>query len=290
MSDPVLDIESSEQNSQPKELFEIGYGSTVHRLTSATRDVVYAGVIYTAVPIARGAVGITGVSATSGDLEVTLPIDHAIVRRWLKMGIPPKQMTATVRRYWPTEDVSETIWAGYVAGLKCNDENTEATLRVISSAAQGLLRVIPNVTAGRTCPHTLYGAMCRADRNDSRFTLTTTALYVNGRVVRYDQGNTSAEGWASYGELLHVASGERMTVRSHKYVGLPSSVVEIEMQMPLPDLKLGDSITLYAGCDRTIAQCVARFDNRQNFGGFNRMPLRNIFRPSNTGFTETGEF
>lgn len=282
MSDDVLAIESSEQDCSPRELYEIVYGSTAHYLTSATRDIAYGGNIYKATAMGRGEIG-PAASGQGKELEVTLPVNHAAVRRYLRQGIPPKQLTVTLRRmYVPSGDV-ETRWIGDVTSMAVDDDGTEATFRVGSRLSDNLLRVIPNVMVERLCPHVLYSAPCGVDKTSVLFKLVTTALYVNGNVVRYDQGNTSADGWARRGELKHVASGEVMTVRSHGYVGLPSSVVEIEMQFPIPGLQIGDEIEVYAGCDKTIEQCVARFDNRLNFGGLPSLPENNPFIPGTSG-------
>jgi hypothetical protein len=48
MSDPFLDQESSHEDAEPRELFEIIVSSGVaYRVTSGTRDVVYDGKRYT---------------------------------------------------------------------------------------------------------------------------------------------------------------------------------------------------------------------------------------------------
>lgn len=295
MSDDVKSIESSEQDSSPRELIEIAHGTVAYYLTTGTRAISYSGHVYAATAAARGDLGPAGAGQTNKELAVTLPIDHAFTKRYLQMLSPPKSITITLRRYYsPT--VVETAWVGIVAGVSVNDDGTEATFRCPSKAASALLRVIPGVTAQRTCPHTLYGTMCGIARTDTdpdglAHQITTTVIGVNGRDVRVDLLDTGRNGsWAELGEIEHVSSGEIMTVikQTDLNPGV-SSVAVLTMQTVLPPLKIGDSVKISAGCNRSIETCHRRFQNRQRFGGFNRLPKSNAHLPWNVFSSSEGE-
>ena len=47
---------------------------------------------------------------------------------------------------------------------------------------------------------------------------------------------------------------------------------------PFEDLAAGDSIEVYAGCDRTKAVCVSKFSNYDNFGGWADWPTKNPYQ------------
>jgi hypothetical protein len=49
-----------------------------------------------------------------------------------------------------------------------------------------------------------------------------------------------------------------------------------------PKILVGDNVTLTAGCDRTRATCVAKFNNLANFMGFPYIPTKN---PYSSGLT-----
>lgn len=288
MADPILEIESSEQDNHSRELFEIVHGTTAYRITTADVDVMYGGNLYISTTARRGEIEPPGVGLGDRDLEITLPVDHALVRRYLQMLSPPKRVSVTLRRLYETGDV-ETLWEGDIAGLAVDDSNTEATFRVPSRAASALLRVIPGVTASRTCPHTLYGKMCGISRNALGPTglahqITTSPLSIDGREVRVDLLDVGRLGtWAVLGELEHVASGEIMTVIDQTDLNPPfSSVTKLTLQLPMPPLKIGDQVKVSAGCNRAIETCARRFGNRVHFGGFNRLPRRNIHAPQNS--------
>ena len=277
MSDPFLDDEASEQDSRPRELYDLGMAGTTYHVTSADHDLVYNASVYTAEPIMRGSQHLVQVhGGGSNVLTISMRVDHPAVRRWLKMGLPPQQATITAYTLQMRSGLAERIWSGKIVSIDFDTDGV-AKLNVASLLGEPIRIRLPAFRASKTCNHILYRAGCNVDPNDARFKLTTTALYVAGRVVRYDQGNTNAAGWAKYGALVQDSTGESETIGSHGYVSLPSSVVEVEMQNPIPGLKVGDSITVYAGCDHSIDQCVARFGNNINFGGMPALPPRNPF-------------
>lgn len=280
--DDFLDDEMSAENSQPREYMDIVHGTTTYRIAFGTRDMEVGSNVYPALPAARGEVGVAS-SSSRKEMTLTLPSNHALVRRYCQMGNPPKKIMATLYRKQLRSGLSRVWFSGQISALEFSNDGTEATFTIPERAGEVLLRVLPTTTADRRCQNTLYDSRCKVDRTSVLFKLTTTVLYVNGRTVRYDQGNTAADGWAINGELVHVASGEPATVLSHGYVGLPSSIVEIELQMPIPGMQVGDTIEVYAGCDLSLAQCIARFANKDNFRGMPQLPQGNPHLPEGVG-------
>jgi uncharacterized phage protein (TIGR02218 family) len=50
--------------------------------------------------------------------------------------------------------------------------------------------------------------------------------------------------------------------------------------LPLPSPPApGDTVTLYAGCDRTMATCNSKFNNLANFGGQPFIPIPDTMLP-----------
>jgi uncharacterized phage protein (TIGR02218 family) len=186
--------------------------------------------------------------------------------------------------------------------MSVNDEGTEAVFRVVARAGKALLRVIPTITVGRTCPHALYDSMCRIGRSGTNpsgvpYQCTTTVMYVNGRDVRVDLSNVPANNanratWAKWGELTHANSGEVMTIQDQTDPSPGfSTVTDLRLEAIVYGMKIGDTVTIQAGCARDIATCHSKFGNRQNFGGFNKLPRKqNIHIPQNVGIREVGEF
>jgi hypothetical protein len=272
-------IEASNQSSSPRELIAITHGATTYRIATGTRDVMYDNQIYTATAAARGEIGVPPVDDANVECEITLPIDHAFVRRYLKQLMPPLSIACTIRRLYYPGGETEQIWSGPITSMSCDDDDTLATFRSPSFASEAAVRKLPTISVGRTCPHILYGAGCNVDRNNVLFKVTTTVISVNGRDVHVDIGSLSADHWSDGGEIVHVATGDRMTIREQLYINNPpSSVVTLSLQDRMPDLKIGDSVEVYAGCDHIITTCHGKFDNRENFGGYPQLPSDNPFK------------
>lgn len=275
--------ESSVQDSQPIELFYISVNDGVDEYwhTSGVRDVSWNGDTYTAIAMERGEVAITMPGAEK-DLTVTLPIDHALVRRWTARAIPPRKVDVTV--YRQNGGVTEQIWNGPITSM--NAENGVAKFRVPSRAGEWMLRPLPATTSGVECSNVLYDSRCGVSRTGSKdglaFKVTASVIYVSGRDVRVDLGDVLRNGtWAENGELVHTESGERMTIslQTDLNAGI-SAVADLRMQFQINGLAVGDSVDVYAGCDHNVVVCNSKFGNRQNFGGFPLMGFGILFFPN----------
>jgi uncharacterized phage protein (TIGR02218 family) len=160
------------------------------------------------------------------------------------------------------------------------DSNHVAKLLVPARLSRALRRRVPTITGGRLCPHILYDRNCRVVKDD--FKLVSTVTYVSGRIVRIVE--PYPDGFAKWGELKHVLSGESVTVMDQTTTGSGPYTVHITVQLPINGVQVGHQVELYAGCAHTIAACRTKFDNVANFGGFPNMPFINVMGFTGTGF------
>jgi len=289
MSDPVLEIESSSQDSEPRELFDIAHGTTTYRLTSATRDLAFGGSVYTATANARGEIG----RSASGDVKemsLFLPINHAFVRRYLQHGVPPMSPTCRLRRLYVPDNEIEQIWFGPIVSMSVDDMNATAEFRVASQVGRATRRILPTLTLSRSCSHTLYDATCGISRaatgpDGFPYKHTTTVNSVNGRDVRIDlttvtPSHARRATWLVNGELVHVASGERRTIAAQADLAPGSSTLaDVTLNLLIPGMKIGDAIEVYAGCAWDVATCDLKFGNIGKFSGCPYMPTSNPYVP-----------
>lgn len=282
-----LQDESSPESSQPREVFTIAInGVATYRHTSASQDQVVGGSVYTALAMDREEIAIT-MPDSEKEMKMTLPIDHPLVIRYCAAGSPPKRITVTVQRAQTGGEV-ETIWVGDVSSFSC-DEGT-ASFLIPSRAGEWMLRAAgPSV--GIECPWVLYSTRCGVDRNGSYLSLahkvTATVITINGRQITIDLGDIARKGsWALGGEMSF--AGESMTVLAQDDLApyTLDSRSRLTLEAPLYGLTVGSSVTVYAGCDHTLAGeggCSLRFGNRQAYGGAAYLPEKDIFVPGSYG-------
>ncbi len=283
-----LEDESSVESSAPIEGFEIIYGLVIQRITSAARDATIGANRFVASAVGRAEIAV-GAAGDPKEMTFTLPVSHPLPQRYLLNGTPPRQISVTLWRKQRTSGAVERTWHGLVTSMALDGH--VATFRVPSRLSETLQRRLPTMSVTRSCSHVLYDPQCRVLRQEHTGSWTKQAAgvtNVNGRVVTVNTLGGQADQWARYGELEHLATGERMTVRSN-CVSLEDKVgVVITMQAPIAELKFGDIVIAYAGCDHDIGTCRDKFNNVVNFGGMPNLPTRNPHVPNGLGIYQSG--
>jgi uncharacterized phage protein (TIGR02218 family) len=264
-----LQDEQGVQTSQPREAYEIVTPAETWRLASGIHEVEIDGNTYTASPIRRESIAVSS-SSDPQDMQLTLPVSHALVERYLYPSGPPITIAVRVLRYQVTSGQYETIRYGMATSLSIN--GNVASLLVPGRAAAAGRRRLPTVTAGRSCSHILYDQGCLVAR--ASFKVATTIASFSGRTVTVASMGANPDGWATFGELVRVSTGERILIADQT-----GNV--LTLQLPLVGLAGGESVEVYAGCAHDVATCALKFDNVVNFGGQPHMPTTNTFKPPN---------
>ena len=119
-----------------------------------------------------------------------------------------------------------------------------------------------------TCIHTLFDSGC---------TLNKASFAVNGTVQAGSTVNKlittliQADSYFDNGQLVfNSGANDGHLVAVKQYTNSGGTVYFV---MPLPTAPaIGDTFTIYPGCDKTQATCAAKFSNLGNFGGFPYVP------------------
>lgn len=138
----------------------------------------------------------------------------------------------------------------------------------VKSALELLNTDLPRNLFQSTCLHTLYNSGCTLDRDD---------FIVSGEVTGsatdtgFDSDLSEAAGYFEQGVLVFtsgVHNGFRRTVKTHATGGV------LGFALPLPEPPdVGDTFTIYPGCNRTMATCGAKFNNLSHFKGYPFVPV-----------------
>jgi len=252
-------IETSEYSAQKIKLFDISFGThhwyyTDHTDTvnfNATLWAAQAGIAHDDMPDA--------LDLDNSKLAVTLPYDHDIANL-LKLGSPGGQLQLTI---WHGHLGGEFVrkWQGRIIERVTEYPYCKLiTESVLSSARRASAGLVVSVS----CPHDLYGADCRVNKNDFKTTATVTAKA--GLKLTAPTLSALPAGWLIMGfaEWAHpTLAGITMTASILNHDG-----ADIYLAMPAPTIDVGTVLNLYPNCNKERdGDCANKFNNTLNHGG-----------------------
>lgn len=268
-------IERSIDDAQRVEIYTVELPSGTYRLTSHDEDVTFDGNVYTAATISRSTTPLVPLGRIR-EITVSIALDHPLVEELQRYGIPPQDSLITIRWYFVGDAESDLKWQGYIGGVRTDQQF--ARIRVPSKVDIAFSCKLPVKTADRTCPHEVFDVGCDLSPLGG-FVLLPTVSSVSGTTVVISSISGNPDGWARHGRLKRIADDEQRSI-------LEQVGTTLTIDYPFRDLDIGDDLALYAGCDKTLATCVSKFNNVLNFGGEPVLPLTNPASPTGFGVRE----
>lgn len=174
---------------------------------------------------------------------------------------------ATVSHSADTATVS-TEFTGEIDTLSY-DPSGNINLECSTSFKRGRTGVVPTMTLQKKCNWRLFGPNCGL--NSASYSANTTVAAVTSESITYGTlTNTTSEStnWLTYGSVTF--GNETRTILKHD-----SSAKILYLNAPFKtNPGIGATITTLPGCNKTNTQCVSKYNNVANFGGFPLMPKR----------------
>lgn len=268
-------IERSREDGNVLELYEFKFGVVTTRLTSYNQDIVFQGVTWTSIQIARSAVQNSAEQAIN-ELKITMPLGHPIASQYIG-NVPGKVGSIKIFRAH-ADDVAEEsvlVFEGFVAQASF-DGALVATLSC-SPSTSVFKRSGPRFNYQSLCNHVLYDERCKILENAFRFTGTVVA--VTGRDIEVS-GLFAAEGadWAVSG-FVRAPAGTTDDAR----LVLEQSGDVLSLLNNFSEDVIGTTVDVFAGCDHSLVTCDVKFANVINYGGFPFVPIKNPFNSSLRG-------
>lgn len=253
--------EISQAQGAPVELYKFALSTQEWHYTSGDEEVTYDGDVYAPIAIHRSNPE-QGQRTASQRLTVTLPQDNEIPLRF-RIYVPHGPMSLTVFRYHRSDAETIAFWSGRVRSAVFADD--VARLECEPTAAQ-MERDGLRYQFQASCNHMLYDATCGLDA--LAYKVATSVSSIDGDDVTASGLSSKPDQWFRAGYL--VRGLDYRMIRSH--VG-----DTVTLWLPFENLQEGELIDAYAGCDRSLDTCSAKFGNVLNFGGFPFVPKRNPF-------------
>lgn len=260
-------LELSHESGAPVELYTFTRNTVIiARYTSSEADIVIGSDTYVAWPggIERGPIATT---ADEGRNSLTIrvardhPIAHLIHYR-PRTGV----LGVTLAAYHRADpgDI-KTIWFGRVLSAKRDKKSGARMLqcepRSVSQARTGLRRL-----ASATCMHELYGPLCRLNKADWKH--ITTIASITGNVITV--ADVAALPYA--GGIIERTDSDGVTDTA--YINTVSGTT-LTLDLAIWGATIGDTVTIYPGCDWTMTVCDTVFGNSANYGGRLHIPEKN---------------
>lgn len=258
--------ETDKYLSSPVELYEFDQVSVqFFRYTSNDMDVSFGGFNYTAVPIERSRI-IQNQALSRNVINITVARDDPVVEQYVSKP-PSRVVDLTIRRFHRLDPDDEVIvyWRGRVINVEFKGDN-------------GILVCEPLITAMRRpslrrlyqtiCPHVLYRTACGV--NEVTFRVNAVVSGFSGLIVSAPQYALQADNYYA-GGLVRITKDGLPISRSI----LAHTGTNIELDLVIPGLAVGDTLQSIPGCDRRLTTCINKFNNVLNFGGFPYIPDKN---------------
>lgn len=237
----------------------------IYRFTSCNRSVVdKLGNLFSPLNSVAASAQVNKVGTGVDNLEVVgILSSDAIAEEDLLLG-KFDGAAITVKLVDPADTSDEMIqFRGLLGAVSIVNGTYTIELR---SLTQRLAEQVGEVTSATCRVHKLGDARCGVDLGD--YTDSAASSPGASRSDLLIDISTRANGFYDCGLITWTAGANAGIVREIKSSAVEGSNTRIRLQEPIPfAIEAGDSVTLTAGCDRTLATCKDKFSNVINFRG-----------------------
>ncbi len=140
-----------------------------------------------------------------------------------------------------------------------------------------MLRTPVGWRADRTCPHALGSTQCGVDMTvGNRRFLGVTIDSVSATRYEFDVSNAQIPGgladeWFAFGRVAFITGANAGLERIVKRYTSATRRFRVHEDLP-SDVGVGDTVSVFAGCDWLYTTCKDKFSNGINFGGYPMVP------------------
>jgi uncharacterized phage protein (TIGR02218 family) len=129
-----------------------------------------------------------------------------------------------------------------------------------------LKKEMPHFRYSPGCNYFLYDDNCKVNQASYAMALSSIAVDGAGLQISHADIGTKSDGYFNKGWL--VWGDHKRMIESH-------AGATITLRYAISGMATGEDVTIYAGCDWSVATCKARFNNVANYGGFPFIPKDN---------------
>lgn len=196
------------------------------------------------------------------------PLSDATTQALIAAGRIPLSITV----YKGFEGVGEFI-VPFIGTLSAIRFKRRSVSLVFSSWGNDLSKRSPGFVFQRQCPWRLYSDECGVSQ--ATFTTAGTATTFSNNETTVNAALAEANGYYTGGKLIF--AGEERTIEKHVSNVLTLSAGFLALAQEIDD-NGSASVTIVAGCDKSLATCLGRFNNIGENGSFPAMTEDPFYR------------
>lgn len=249
----------------PIDLFRIAMGSDVWTFTSASVEQSYNNELYRPIAILRGEFEQRN-EISRNALELTIPLDHELAISLLT-SFAEQSVTCTV--FTKRDALVDVSWKGRLASVRPEEAGVKL---IMESVFTSMRRPGLRARFQKSCRHALYGRGCFLDPED--FAVAATIDDMTGNALQIPEALLQADGYYT-GGMLRSPDTTLSFIINHVEDIITLQRVPYPLQVEFETSGPGVAVTLYPGCDHSRATCLAKFNNLNNYGGFDFIPEKN---------------
>lgn len=229
---------------------------------SGDTAIVYNGNTYNPGSIQHGALEFNGeLNATTLEIQVANIVEP--FAQFL-IGNPIEKIWVKQQRLF-IDQVPYQVYPRFI-GLIKNVSIKGASMNVSCESLESYLEdEILEEFYQRTCGNTLYDDNCQVVKEAYAVNVLVNVDYTYAKLSSPVFGQYG-DGYFTYGYIV---------VESHRRMIIAHKGNTIYLAFPISHLPSGTMVTAYAGCDKQITTCFARFNNVVNFKGEPDIPNSN---------------
>jgi uncharacterized phage protein (TIGR02218 family) len=272
MAELETNFQETQQSPTPEFYVFSSPDGNIERYTSYSRSLTFLGQVFTAASITRGGIR-HDTKFGEIKLNITTPITPNIAKYIPNTPIQPVDVII-YRSHIDYLTQYEIFFKGSIKHVQFGEKLASA-VAVSSNKFLGIK--LPTIIYQAFCNHDIYDDGCGVDRSyevagvtQYKRTATISALPDNGKNIQFTlvTGAAISQGDLAGGEVI-TSYADRRLITAH------DSQYEIGVHVPFDArVSVGDSITLYPGCDGSPATCKNVFNNLYGPGGTAVAPIQ----------------
>lgn len=256
--------EISIQSGEPIELYLFAIGNKEYTYTSTTFDVEYDYKTYEPVAIHRGNIEVSDES-NKNSIIIEVSRDNTFALDFF-VGSEDRAASLTIFRGHVDEDEFITVWKGRVSNVSFKGDEVEISCESVftSLKRQGL-----RAKYQQLCRHVLYSPQCGVLGGEHKVATVISSSNIDGNQLSIQEVAEYEDGYFNSGYIL---VGNYI----FRYI-LAHTGETLILNKALPEFSEAMGTDIYPGCNHTSDHCKDKFDNIENFGGFEFIPSINPF-------------